>query len=554
MGLVCSLVFQPVIRLIQTIAAIIEYILVQICRWITEAVSILKQVLRFICNTVVRTVCGAVCGLICGICDFFCGIFGCDCGCRNVCNNVCNVITDIVCGWVYVLETVLDYITRFVCSYILQALIRLIHVIVAFVTMVLTWVCSLVDLFIRWLLCWTYVAELWDKLFRDKRPRRFRVAPKIVCNNAGHSDWFVYINNTDASGNVDQNAMVYILSDEGRPLVPVVERRFGAVTYYEVLTRGNFITGTLRRRDGALVPGRPFYYYANKVMEISSHLFGDLFASGPADDGTGTTPERNLLTYRPNVQAWLNAAGQLAANVYNTWASKYTTPAAGDYFGDGTIADMGVRVDKDSTCSHPTNTFLHLVHSIQLPHPNTSIAENMTCGAGQTLAFDDTNYLMVNKTDANSVTTYFVSRYNVDESSVGCNDLLGYTTVTFQDSNGPIFIGSRVFAFEADTNRMMSRIVGDLSGMRSQLVRVAETYVHELGHQSGLLHQTDAPACQDATALHIAKIMNPDASVRRAFSRLEWCMVRSTWYVTGSSIEAFLQAAELPDSGSRPDP
>jgi hypothetical protein len=78
--------------------------------------------------------------------------------------------------------------------------------------------------------------------------------------------------------------------------------------------------------------------------------------------------------------------------------------------------------------------------------------------------------------------------------------------------------------------------------------------VHELGHQSGLLHQDDAPDCHDDTTLHIAKIMDPDASVRRAFSRLEWCMVRGTYYVTGSSIEPFLQAGELPDSGSRPDP
>ena len=554
MGLVCSLVFQPVIRLIQTIAAIVEYILVQICRWITEAVAVLKQVLRYICNSVVRTVCGAVCSVLCGICDFFCGIFGCDCGCRNVCNNVCNVVTDVVCGWVYVLETVLDYITRFVCSYILQAIIRLIRLVVAIVTMVLTWVCSLVDVFIRWLLCWTYAADLWDKIFGDKRQRRFRVAPKIVCNNAGHSDWFVYVNNTDANGNVDQNAMVYILSDQGRPLLPVVDRRSGTVNYFEVLTRGNFITGALLRRDGAFVAGRPLFYYANKVMEIASHLLGDLFARGSSDDGTGTTPERNLLTYRPNVQAWLGAAGQLPANVYNDWGNKYAAPGASDFFGDGTISDMGVRVDKDSTCSHPTNTFLHLVHPIQLPHPNTSIAENMTCGAGQTLSFDDTNYLMVNKTDGSSVTTYFVSKYNVDESSVGCNDLLGYTTVTFQDSNGPIFVGTRVFAFEADTNRMMASIVGDLSNRRSQVVRVGETYVHELGHQSGLLHQDDAPGCKDDATLHIAKIMDPDASVRRAFSRLEWCMVRGTYYVSASSLEPFLQAGELPESGSQPNP
>ena len=550
MGLVCSLVFQPVIRLIQIIAAVIEYILVQICRLITELVEIVKQVLRYVCETITRTVCNAVCSIVCGICDFFCGIFGCDCGCRNVCNNVCRVVTDVVCGWTYVLETVLDYVTRFVCNYILQAIIRLVRLVVAIVTMVLTWVCSLIDLFIRWLLCWTYIAELWNKLFGDRRQRRFRVAPKIVCNKAGYSDWFVYVNNADANGNVDQNTLVYVLSDRGRPLLPVRSRESGGITYFEVATERDVITGKLLIRDGKPVPGTPLYYYAYKVMEIASHLFGDLFASGPADDGTGTTPERNLFTYSPNVQALLAGDGRLAENVYNTWSNKYSTPAASDYYGDGSLPDFGIRVDNDATCSHPTNTFLHLVHSIRLAPPNTAIAEDMTCGAGQTLSFDETNYLMVNKTDGTSVTTYFVSRYDGADSSVGCNDLLGYTTVTFQDNSGPIFINDRVLAFQADTNRMMSSIVQSISGSRSEIVRVAETYLHELSHQSGLLHQTDAPSCADSTTLDITRLMNPGASVRRSYSRLEWCMVRGTWYVTAMSIEPFLQAPELPD----PDP
>ena len=475
-----------------------------------------------------------------------------------MCNNVCNVVTDVLCGWTYVLETVLEYAYRFVCNYIVQAIIHLLHLVVAFVTMVLTWVCSLIDLFIRWLLCWTYLAELWDKIFGDTRSRRFRVAPKIVRNKEGYSDWFVYVNNADATGSVDQNALVYILSDEGRPLLPVVDPDTGSVTYYEVATRGNVITGNLRRqggRDGALVPGRPFLYYAYKVTEIASHLFGDIFATDPADDGTGTDFNKNLFTYLGNVQAWLAGDARLATNNYNKWSGKYTNPAAGDFFGDMSIPDMGLRVDTDATCSHPTNTFLHLVNGgIEFTRPNTAIAEDMTCGAGQTLTFDETNYLMTNKEDGTSVTTYFVSQYNSNESSVGCNDLLGYTIVTFEGSGQPLFVTMKVLGFEEDTNRMMSRIVENVSANSSAIVRVAETYLHELSHQCGLLHQSDDPNCANAATLHIAKLMNPGGSVRRAYSRMEWCLVRGTWYVTSASLTPFTQAPELPDSGSVPPP
>jgi hypothetical protein len=555
MGLVCSLILQPVIQLVFIVVAVIEFILLAICRFVTELVEVLKEVLRYVCENVVRTVCDTVCGLVCGICDFFCGIFGCDCGCRNVCDTVCGTVTELVCGWTYVLEVVLEYVTRFICNYIIQAIIHLINVLVTFVTMVLTWVCSLIDLLIRWLLCITWISEAWDKLLGDTRERRFRVAPRIVRNRAGHSDWFVYVNNPNASGTVDQNALVYILSDEGRPLLPVVDRVTRSIGYFEVETRDNLITGRLRRRggrDGELVPGRPFLYYAHKVMEIASHLYGDIFATNPGDDGTGTDFHKNLFTYLPNVQSWLAADNALPANHYNNWNGKYTNPGAGDFFGDQTISDMGVRVDTDDTCSHPTNTFLHLSTGIEFPPPNTDVAETMGCGAGQTLTFDETNYLMQHRHDGFSIATYFVSRYDKDDSHVGCNDLLGYTTVPFEDNNGPLFVTNKVLEYFADTNRMMSRIVENISA--TEITRVGETYIHELGHQCGLLHQEDDPDCADPTTLHIARMMNPGASVRRAWSRMEWCLIRGTVYVTASSLTAFHQAPELPDSGSVPQP
>jgi hypothetical protein len=88
----------------------------------------------------------------------------------------------------------------------------------------------------------------------------------------------------------------------------------------------------------------------------------------------------------------------------------------------------------------------------------------------------------------------------------------------------------------------------------TDISRVAETYIHELGHQSGLLHQEDDPDCADPTTLHIARMMDPGATVRRVWSRMEWCLIRGTWYITASAVTPFTQAPELPDSGTVPAP
>jgi len=540
--LLCQLVFQPVIRVIQFVVATIQYILITICRLIEELVSVVTQVLEYVCNTVVRTVCSAVCSVICGICDFFCGIFGCDCGCRNVCNSVCSTVTDFVCGWTYVLRNVLEYVTRLVCDYILKAIIVFLNVILTIVTMVLTWVCSLIDWVIRWFLCWTYLAEI----FNSTKPRRFKVAPKIVPNSEGHSDWFIYVNNPNGVGQIDQNLKGYILSDRGRPLTPVVDLGSGTVAYVEVVTREDVITGELRRRGRELVPGRPFLYYPGKVMEIGSHLFGDVFAGDPADDGRGTQHEKNLFTYSTGVQSLLAARGTLTRNNYNLWADKYTNPSSGDYFGDRSLPDVGIRVDTDATCSRPTNTFLHLVSDISFTRGDTSIAEEMTCGSGQTLSLDETNFLMQNKhPDGCAVTTYFVSRYEANHESVGCNDLLGYTIITSTD-----FADDKVLEYTGDANEMMARVVDNVSGRNPKIVRVAETYLHECAHQSGLLHDEDTPDCADTTTLDIAMLMDPGASMRRALTRWQWCMMRGTCYCTRQPLTPFVQTPELTDSRS----
>jgi hypothetical protein len=545
---VCQVVFQPVVRLIQVTVSVIEWLLVGICSATKQLVNVVTQVLEWVCKTITETVCGAVCGVVCGACELFCGIFGCDCGCERICKTVCDVVKNVVCGWTWVARTALEWVTTLICHFVLQAVLTLLHLIEAIVTMVLTWLCSLIEILIRWFLCWTYVADI----FSNSDQRWFKVAPKVIRNDQGHSDWFVYVNNPGSRGDVDQT-QTYVLSDRGRPLLPVVEQ--GEVSYYELETRGSRIEPHLRYEQGHRVRGEPFLYYPNKVIEIASHLFGDVFARRPDDDGRGTGYERNLLTYSPHAQDRLASDGKLMGNLYNAWSGKYTGKGGSDYFGDGSVADAGTRVDTDATCNHPTNTFLHLVNGqVGFTPCDTGIAEEMSCGAGQALSFDQTNFLMLNKDDDGSaVTTYFVSKYESEETQVGCNDVLGYTIVTFEESGGPMFTKAKVLPYEEDPGRMMARIVENIAPENNaEIVRVAETYLHECGHQCGLLHDSDAPDCENDATLHIAKVMAPGEDVRRAFTRAQWCMVRTSPYMSGRPLEPFTKAPELPPGGEPP--
>jgi hypothetical protein len=555
MGLLCHYVFQPVIKLIQFVFSIIEFLLVQVCKFITELVNVLVNILSYICNTITQSVCGAVCGLICGICSFFCGIFGCDCGCENVCNNVCNTITKLVCGWTYILQWVLNAIVVLVCNYIVQAFLVLLHYIEAVVVMILTWICTVIDVIIQWILCWTYIAEI----FNNTDLRYIKMAPKIVTNSKGDSRWFVHVANSvpggyTASPVVDSASPVYILSSLGLPLLPSVDNNNNLSFNVVEVDRSGLITGRLTGQQGT-----PLLYYPYKVIEIADHLMVDVFTSTGTESGLNSTFNSknytdNLLTYSDVTQQTLKSKGILKSNVYTNWSDKFVGNASdSNFFGDNTNHDFGIRVDVDN-CNHPTNTFVHIVNDIQFAPPNTDIAENMSCGAGQTLTFLQTNYLLLNKnSDDTAITNYFVSEYDSDDGSTGCNDLLGYTIINYSSKRNPIFTNNEVLPYSNNNNEMMSRIIQNIKS-NPAIVRTAETFIHEAAHQCGLFHDKDSPDCENDATLHVAKVMNPGGSLRRVFTRLQWCMIWNNQSVTTSpfSIDVDFNrsniAPELPDT------
>jgi hypothetical protein len=546
MGFVCHYVFQPVIKFIQFAFSVIEFFLVQICKFITELVNVLVNILSYI----------AVCGVICGICGFFCGIFGCDCHCENFCKNVCNTITKWVCGWTYILQWVLNAIVVLVCNYIVKAIIVILHYIEAVVTMILTWVCSVIDVIIQWFLCWTYIAEI----FNNTDTRYFKIAPKIIPNSQGDSRWFVHVANPVVSTGsgaaipavVDTLAPIYILSADGLPLLAEVDSD-NNVTYNVIAVepRTGVITG---RRTGQ--QGTPLLYYPYKVIEIADHLFADKFASNGLESGNNSVPGTktytdNLLTYSDATQTVLGTTP--TSNVYANWPDKFVGNSSdSNFYGDNTNPDIGLRVDVNN-CNHSTNTFINLVDNMQFAPPDTDIAENMSCGAGQSLTFLQTNYLLLNKnSDDNAVTNYFVSEYNGDDGSTGCNDLLNYVIINYSSKRNALFTNAEVLPYTPNTNQMMARIVQNIKS-NPTIVRTAETLLHENFHQNGLFHDKDNPDCENDQTFHVSKSMNPGGSVRRILTRLQWCMIWNNYYMVSSPLDNQVEfnrthvARELPD-------
>ena len=217
-----------------------------------------------------------------------------------------------------------------------------------------------------------------------------------------------------------------------------------------------------------MVPGRPFLYYAHKVMEIASHLFGDIFATNAGDDGTGTDFHRNLFTYQPNVQSWLAANGALPQQPLQRLERQVHEPGRIGLFRRPDDQRHG-RARRHRRHLQPSNQ--HVPAPVD-GHPVP--AAEYRCRGGHGLwRGPDADLRRDQLPDAApargfSIATYFVSRYDKNDSHVGCNDLLGYTTVTFEGNGGPLFVAARCSHTSADTNRMMSRIVQNIRASRDR--------------------------------------------------------------------------------------
>lgn len=622
MGLLCRFVFNPVIMLIHVLVASIQNVLRWLCHTIATVFWALESVLENVCNTVVQNVCSSVVSTVCGtVCGFFCGIFGCSCDsvCNSVTSTVCNAVTSVVCAWTHVLRWILETVYTLVCGYIVQAIIVMLDVLEAVVVMILTWVCTLIDVGLQWFLCWTWIAEGLDWLtggFSQDGTRYLRVTPKIIPNDQGDSGWFVHVANrqrvydswqasvADTSGALKPLAAgdsgVYILGSHGEPLRA---RPDGGYEPMAVDEGDNILPEVDRswyvdQRGVKNYVATPFLYYPYKMIEVADRLMSDQFGVDPASASAGTLPLvegkgpfDQMVYQRANVQtiAAVTASGVAATetpetrrlfNVYALWPNKYSGGSPGSYSGGGTDAantkpdgktpaelDVGVRIDRDS-CSRLPTCHVVPVANISYAPRSTDLAEDMKCGPSQSLSLLQTDTLLDNKGDSSTVTTYLVTKYDSSDKSVGCNDLLGYTVVDAKGSAQAVglFMNREVLPYFTDRTKMQMHVVANIVGVhkptvsartggfdtqftevfipgeldftgyypsdnRFNLVRVAETYIHEAGHQCGLLHDNDDADCR-SDARKIDKTMKPGGSVRRALTRIQWCMIYNSDYVT----------------------
>jgi len=216
------------------------------------------------------------------------------------------------------------------------------------VTMVLTWLCSLVDDGVRWLLCLTYAAEIFNKRIRGVSGSR----PRSVRNSEGYSDGRL-CQQRGRERERRQNLQGYILSDEGTPSPGRL--RSGAIVYYAVRRRGHDHEPSEAR------PRRlPTSRVGHSVLRVQGDRdrkppAGDAFANAPGDDGRGTDPAKNLHTLQLERASVAGQRAHARPQQLQRWPDKFANPA-GSYFGDGSISDRACRVDTDSTCSHPDET------------------------------------------------------------------------------------------------------------------------------------------------------------------------------------------------------
>jgi hypothetical protein len=623
MGVVYRLIFQPLISVLGVIIAISENVLGTVCSMTTSIADLLTNIFEWVSDDMVPYVCKHVS-------DFICTLYGI-CDAKHRCRHVSDYISDLVIngarGLMYTLRWITQQSVILICNYIIQYILIVLNYIDAIVSISLIWVGISIDTGIQAILCWTHIAEFYN----NRRPRYFKITPKIVPNDQGHSDWFIYVSNdigttvatnsvptvagpttiiipkgnttiaagsttdqittesvTNPDGTTEQlpsftSSAVdrdnkYILSDKGKPLRPHIID--GICTYYEVAvdtTSGN-ITGSFAFHIDPItlvrsrIQGFPLLYYPYKIIEIADHMFSNIFGTNGLEVGSATythnppfTPAPtgysdpytlNLLTYKPRTQAQLGTgfassltagqfADQLTHNVYANWTDKFsggfTTAAAGTV--SGYQEDIGTRVSRDGCCNHRTNTSFNLTTDISYTPPSTSCAEKLGCGSGLALTFDQTNFLVSNKdNDDTVITTYFVNKYQTDEASLGCSDLLGYTINRFSDVVGDLGGGTQtnlfvsltpnIFVYSPNKNIMMATVVNDIINNGTlAMIGIAENFIHGIAHQCGLLTQTDKPVCNNPT-LNVSKIMNPHELIRRVFSRMEWCMIWNSDYVT----------------------
>lgn len=243
--------------------------------------------------------------------------------------------------------------------------------------------------------------------------------------------------------------------------------------------------------------------------------------------------------------------------------------------------DYGIRVlNKDvDNCGqdHPINTHV-TVHCDGFRFVCNDRLTNMC--PDHKFDVNDYSFLLDNKHENPSVlTVYFVNKHTEKDGELSCTDMLGYVFCPFRNPDGTPRLVKESDGVQLDcdgnpspdqntngtfedplliengtsNNDIMEKIICSFKH-KKDVVSVSEDLVHQLGHQSGLLHTSEDVEDEDMRRDEIVRVMyrklckkdkkcdkkcrprngcddDKERLIRRVLTPKEWCILRSCGYL-----------------------
>ncbi|VBB18948.1 hypothetical protein YASMINEVIRUS_1480 [Yasminevirus sp. GU-2018] len=579
MNLTYSLIGCQLIKLVRLVVWALKYISCVYCKFVSSLVCKFNCTVENFCCNGTRT--------ICGVCTSWCFFLS-----KRTKNSIANLFAEFVACWARIIVKIIETIEKIFCEVLPLCYFHILDYFVAIFVLAVTWVTKTIDWFITWAMCMTYVSDGVNKfgnLF-TKEKRLLTLAPVVIVNKEGDSDWFIHVN---------VQGKTFILGTAGELLVPYAVPKFAVCEdpRSKCLTKSDspcskkasncnkecgdcgefiYIDATIYNSSKKVVKGEPFTFLSDKVIEITDRLMAGTLAdnddSGSGSDitqfsyitGTDDQYNNHLVFDLPNrfdivgMKSAYEASNGNPTLDANTKISDVITAIGITNFNKYVrYVDFGVRVlakDVDD-CGNDTSINTHVtVHCDGYRYIcNERLADMEPC---HTFDINDYKFLLGNKhADPSVLTVYFVNRHTEKEGDLSCADLLGYIFCAFNDTDGNGKIlksdkgkSSDPFSFPLT----MQTIIGEFQE-KTKVVAVAEELIHSVCHQAGLMHTTDEVDDDDMRRDDIVRVMyhkpeekckpkpkcspspcgktEHDRLVRRVLTPMEWCMLRDCGYL-----------------------
>lgn len=562
MNLTYSIIGCQLIKMANLIVWALKYMSCVICSFFNKLVCSFTCIVENFCNTGVRKLCGV------GMC--WCFFLS-----RKTKNSIANIAVEFVSCWARIVVKIVETFEKIACEVLPLCYFHVLDYIVAVFILSITWTTKTVDWMITWVLCLTYIGDGVSKIGNlfTKETRLLTLAPIVLTDKDGYSDWFVYTTKNDDK---------FILGSKGECLLPYRLDKFPVCVDPKSKCKKSckkpkndcslncndcgefiYIDADLWNRKQKVLQGEPLMYFAEKIVEITDRLMSGSFADDN-DNGDSDKCDITQYIYGANVKDQYNnnkikdipnSVDQIGLKTHgfdeNTKFSELVDHPDPTFKFNKYVRyrDHGVRIltqdidDCGNDTSINTHVTLHCngfrflcnerLHDIEADH---------------TFDINDYKFLLENKnTECNVLTVYFVDKYTEKEGDLSCADLLGYVFCSFRHSDG-----TPKFVKHMDPISNVETLLDKLE-KKQKVVNVAEDLIHSVCHQVGLMHTLDEVEDDDMRRDDIVRIMyrkiEPKSCIkkkcndpcgktehskiiRRVLTPMEWCMLRDSGYLS----------------------